>query len=157
MSSTTSPQHDAEDAAEALRRLTHSTRVFADPSDTYWVLNDLAALVGRLEQVTTHVAAAHSNNVHLAHDHHGQAPAGHVQALTAAGHLRKVVELFGLAHASLDLALSHSGAIAWYDPTSTTLTATGASTAHTSVRPDRRKQDIGDTTRATGQTGGQQR
>ncbi|PUB20874.1 hypothetical protein C8K30_11585 [Promicromonospora sp. AC04] len=157
MSTTTSPQHDAEDAAEALRRLSHSTRTFADLSDTYWVLNDLAAMVRRLEQVTTQVAAAHSDNAHLAHDHHGQAAAGHVQALTAAGHLRKVVQLVGLAHVSLDLALSHSGAIAWYDPTSTTLTATGASTALTVERPGGRTRQVGDGSRPAGEAGGQPR
>ncbi|WP_454859686.1 hypothetical protein [Promicromonospora soli] len=152
-----SPQHDAEDAAEALRRLSHSTRTFADPSDTYWVLSDLAATVRRLEQVTTQVAAAHSDNAHLAHDDHGQAAAGHVQALTAASHLRKAVELFGLAHISLDLALANSGAIAWYDPSSTTLTATGASTALATERPGGRTQDARDGSRPAGQAGGQPR
>lgn len=157
MSTTTSPQHDAEDAAEALRRLSHSTRTFADPSDTYWVLSDLAAMVRRLEQVATQVAAAHSDNAHLAHDDRGQAAAGHVQALTAAGHLRKVVELFGLAHVSLDLALNHSGAIAWYDPASTTLTATGASAVLATEGPGGRRQDAGDGSRPAGQAGGRPR
>ncbi|WP_423464204.1 hypothetical protein ACO229_06520 [Promicromonospora sp. MS192] len=111
------PQHDAEDAAEALRRLAHSTRTFDDPSDTYWVLTDLAAVIRRLEQVITQVQAAHRDHLDLAHDDQGGTPAGRTNALAAVEHLGKTGELFGLAYASLDLAMSHSGSIAWYPAT----------------------------------------
>ena len=121
----TNPQHDAEDAAEALRRLAQSTRTFDDPSDTYWVITDLAAAVRRLEQVIAQVQAAHRDNVHLAHDDQGKASTGQVQALTAAEHLSKAGQLFGLAYVSLDLAMGHSGAIAWYPATNTTAGAGG--------------------------------
>lgn len=119
----TNPQHDAEDAAEALRRLAQSTRTFDDPSDTYWVITDLAAVVRRLEQVIAQVQAAHRDNLQLAHDDQGKAATGQVQALTAVEHLSKAGQLFGLAYVSLDLAMGHSGAIAWYPGTNTTAAA----------------------------------
>jgi hypothetical protein len=134
MTSTTNPQHDAEDAAEALRRLAHSTQKFDDPADTYWVISDLAATVRRLEQVITQVEAAHRDNLHLAHDDQGWAAGGHVQALTAAEDLRKAGELFGRAYVSLDLAMGHSGAIAWY-PASPTPTTGAAAAGSAGRRP----------------------
>jgi hypothetical protein len=123
MQTFTHPQHDAEDAAEAIRRLAHSTRAFADVSDTYWVLTDLAATVRRLEQVAIQVATAHRENLDLAHDDHGWSAGGYVKAVTAAAHLRRAAELFNRAHTSLDLAMRHSGGIAWYDPASSALAA----------------------------------
>jgi hypothetical protein len=123
----TNPQHTAEDAAEAMRNLVFATRSFADPSDTYWVVSDLAAATRRMEQVAIQVASAHRENLQLAHDLHGSAAAGGVKALTAAAHLRRVAEMLGRVHTSLDLAMNHSGAIAWYDPPSPTLAAPAAS------------------------------
>ncbi|MCP2264997.1 hypothetical protein ACFQHV_10965 [Promicromonospora thailandica] len=108
------PQHTAEDAAEAMRNLVFATRTFADPCDTYWVVSDLAATARRMGQVATQVAAAHRQNLHLAHDHTGSTALGGVKALTAAAHLRRVADLLRQAHTSLDLAAKHSGAIAWY-------------------------------------------
>jgi hypothetical protein len=136
----TNPQHDAEDAAEAMRRLAHSTRTFDDPSDTYWVITDLAATVRRLEQVIAQVQAAHRDNVDLAHDDQGKAATGHVQALTAAEHLSKAGQLFGLAYVSLDLAMGHSGAIAWYPATNTTAAA-GAGGRRPRAQARRARQD----------------
>ncbi|WP_419703092.1 hypothetical protein [Promicromonospora sp. NFX87] len=141
---TTNPQHDAEDAAEALRRLAHSTQQLDDPADTYWVITDLAAVVRRLEQVTTQVQAAHRDNVHLAHDDQGKASTGQVHALTAIEHLRKAVELFGRAYVSLDLAMGHSGAIAWYPATNTTAAAAGGSRPRAQARHARHEGDADD-------------
>lgn len=100
------PQHAAEDAAEAMRGLVFATRNFADLCDTYWVLSDLAATARRMEQVVIQVASVHRENLDLAHDPHGSAAAGSVKALTAAAHLRRVAELLGRAHTSLDLAMN---------------------------------------------------
>lgn len=108
------PQHTAEDTAEAMRNLVFATRSFADPSDTYWVVSDLAATARRMEQVTIQVASAHRENLGLAHDHTGSAAVGEVKALTAAAHLRHVADLLRQAHTSLNLAAKHSSAIAWY-------------------------------------------
>jgi hypothetical protein len=114
MQTFTNPQHTAEDAAEAMRNLVFATRSFADPCDMYWVLTDLAATARRMEQVAIQLASAHRENVHLAHDHTGSTAVGGVKALTAAAHLRHVAEILGRAHARVDLAANHSGAIAWY-------------------------------------------
>ncbi|MFJ3408209.1 hypothetical protein [Promicromonospora sp. NPDC090134] len=138
---TTNPQHDAEDAAEALRRLAHSTQKLDDPADTYWVITDLAAVVRRLEQVTAQVQAAHRDNVDLAHDDQGQAAPGQVHALTAVEDLRKAVELLGRAYVSLDLAMGHSGAIAWYPATNTTAAAGGAGRPRAQARHARHETD----------------
>jgi hypothetical protein len=137
---TTNPQHDAEDAAEALRRLAHSTQKLDDPADTYWVITDLAAVVRRLELVTAQVQAAHRDNVDLAHDDQGKAAAGQVHALTAVEHLRKAVEMFGRAYVSLDLAMGHSGAIAWYPATNSTA-AGGANRPRAQARHARHETD----------------
>ncbi|WP_454852138.1 hypothetical protein [Promicromonospora soli] len=129
----TNPQHTAEDAAEAMRNLVFATRSFADPCDTYWVVSDLAATARRMEQVAIQVAAAHRQNLLLAHDHTASTAIGGVKALTAAAHLRRVADLLRQAHTSLDLAAKHSGAIAWYD----TVPATGDG-ARGEVRQSRR-------------------
>lgn len=116
----TSPQHDAEDIAEAARRLARSTRDVADPSDLYWVLNDLAAAVPRLQQVAIQIATAHGELLPLAHDHHGRTAQGHAEAITTAAHLRQSADLLGQVHFILDLASTHAGNIAWYEPASAT-------------------------------------
>ncbi|MFC8797007.1 hypothetical protein ACFT2C_04695 [Promicromonospora sp. NPDC057138] len=154
----TSPQHDAEDTAEALRRLAHSTQKFDDPADTYWVISDLAATVRRLEQVVSQVAAAHRENLHLAHDDQGAAAGGHVQALTAAEDLRKAGELFGRAYVSLDLAMGHSGAIAWYPASTTPAAAARSAGRRPRAQARHARHDTSAETsrdgRAVGQTGG---
>lgn len=154
----TNPQHDAEDAAEALRRLAQSTRTFDDPSDTYWVITDLAAVVRRLEQVIAQVQAAHRDNLHLAHDDQGKASTGQVQALTAVEHLGKAGQLFGLAYVSLDLAMGHSGAIAWYPGTNTTAAAGAGgrrprAQARHARHDDEAREAVHPGTRSVGRTG----
>lgn len=124
MSTQTNPQHDAEDAAEALRRLIASAPSVTDPSEMHWLMSDMALSLMRLQHIAIQVAVAHQGQTHLAHSETGDAAGGRVQSLTVSSHLRRAADLLGWARTRLDLAMTCSDAIAWYDSASAT-TSTG--------------------------------
>ena len=124
MSTQTNPQHDAEDAAEALRRLLASAPSVTDPSEMHWLMSDMALSLMRLQHIAIQVAVAHQGQSHLAHSETGDAAGGRVQSLTVSAHLRRAADLLGWARTRLDLAMTCSDVIAWYDSTSPT-TSTG--------------------------------
>lgn len=128
MSTQTNPQYDAEDAAEALRRLIASAPSVTDPSEMHWLMSDMALSLMRLQHIAIQVAVAHQGQTHLAHSESGDAAGGRVQSLTVSSHLRRAAELLGWARTRLDLAMTCSDAIAWYDSASPT-TSTGDLTA----------------------------
>jgi hypothetical protein len=127
MSTQTNPQYDAEDAAEALRRLIASAPSVTDPSDMHWLMSDMALSLMRLQHIAIQVAVVHQGQTHLAHSETGDAAGGRVQSLTVSSHLRRAAELLGWARTRLDLAMTCSDSIAWYDSASPT-TAPGNAT-----------------------------
>lgn len=108
------PRKDSLEAAAALRGLAHASRVFDDPADTYVVLGDLLDGVRALEQVLNQVGATHLARRARAHDDHGNQRAGATAALAASEDLQRAARLIGEAERHLDLAIGHSGQIAWH-------------------------------------------
>lgn len=107
------PTADAAEASEALRGLTHASRVFEDPADTYAVLGDLLAGVRSLRQVLDQLATAHARNQVRAYDDAGNQGVGASHALTAAAELRQAAALLDGVHEQVDAAMGASGRIAW--------------------------------------------
>ena len=107
------PTADAAEASEALRGLTHATRVFGDPADTYAVLGDLLAGVRSLRQVLDQLATAHVTNRVRAYDDAGDQSSGATSALAATAELQQGAALLDGVHDRVDAAMSVSGRIAW--------------------------------------------
>lgn len=111
------PLTDAAEASEAMRGLSHASRVFDDPTDTYTLFGDLTAAMRSLRQVLDQLAATHLTHRDRAHHDDGDHLAGDRSALAAA-ELHQASTLLDQAHDHLNAAFSHSGRIAWHpEPT----------------------------------------
>ncbi|MEU2200587.1 hypothetical protein [Isoptericola sp. NPDC019482] len=106
----------AKSVAEAMRALTHATRSFHDPSDTYWAVGNVLSVAGRFVQVLEQLADAHRAELDSASDDAGSHTAGRAAALSAAEHLHKAAMAHAEAYQHLDFASQASGRISWRPP-----------------------------------------
>jgi len=106
------PETAADVAADALKGLAHSTRRFAHPSETYWVIGPLLSGALALEQSLFQIATAH-NHPDLALDERGDPSRGLELMRGAMADLRAAADALDKAYAHLNAASQKSGAIAW--------------------------------------------
>jgi len=106
------PEKAAAMAADGLKGLARSTRRFAHPSETYWVIGSLLSGALALEQSLFQIAAAH-NHPDLALDERGDPSHGQELMRGAMADLRAAADAFDKAYAHLNAASQKSGAITW--------------------------------------------
>ncbi len=106
------PEKAGDKAEDALKGLAHSTRRFAHPSETYWVIGSLLSGSLALEQSLYQIATAH-NRPDLALDERGDASRGQELMRGAMADLRSAADAIDKAYAHLNSASQKSGAIAW--------------------------------------------
>lgn len=108
------PAADAEEAAQALRGLAHSSRDFAHPEEAYGVIGDLLAGVRSLQQSIEQIAQQHNRHDGRVFDDAGDQAAGIRDAHLAAKQLFHAATALDAVEERLDTASQTAGRIAWH-------------------------------------------